>query len=305
MRQEVCNALVDMASDPSFVFLTGDLGYQALEPLQEAMGDRFINAGIAEQNMVGTAAGLAREGMNPWVYSIAPFIYARPFEQIRNDVCLHNLPVKLVGNGGGYGYGVMGSTHHAIEDYGALLCFKNIRAYVPAFAEDVPEAIASMNASTSPSYLRLGRSEKPAGFKLPRYAPWRQLISGDGPVVLAVGPIAGIYLDAFSKLPDWERPNFWVVTELPIEPRTLPTRFRCQLRQSQALMVIEEHVAQGGAGQMLTHTLFAIGETVPRFVHRCADGYPSGRYGSQQWHRDECGLDVASVLKDLHGLSRS
>ena len=85
------------------------MGYQALEPLRESLGERFINAGVAEQNMVSVAAGLAKTGLQPWVYSIAPFVYARPFEQIRNDVCLHDLPVRLVGNGGGYAYGVMGS----------------------------------------------------------------------------------------------------------------------------------------------------------------------------------------------------
>ena len=97
MRNAFCQALVEAASRPDFVFLTGDLGYKALEPLREAMGPRFINAGVAEQNMVSVAAGLARSGLRPWVYSIAPFVYARPFEQIRNDVCLH----KLAGRAGG------------------------------------------------------------------------------------------------------------------------------------------------------------------------------------------------------------
>ena len=92
--------------------------------------------------MVSVAAGLARSGLRPWVYSIAPFIYARPFEQIRNDVCLHDLPVRLVGNGGGYGYGVMGGTHHALEDYGALLCLQHMRAFVPAFGADLGPMIA-------------------------------------------------------------------------------------------------------------------------------------------------------------------
>ena len=122
MRNAFCQALVEAASRAEFVFLTGDLGFRALEPLRDALGSRFINAGVAEQNMVSVAAGLARSGLRPWVYSIAPFVYARPFEQIRNDVCLHRLPVVLVGNGGGYGYGVMGATHHALEDYGSLLC---------------------------------------------------------------------------------------------------------------------------------------------------------------------------------------
>src|SRR5271157_4798505 len=171
MRNAFCQALVDAASRPDFVFLTGDLGYKALEPLREAMGSRFINAGVAEQNMVSVAAGLARSGLRPWVYSIAPFVYARPFEQIRNDVCLHDLDVKLVGNGGGYGYGVMGATHHALEDYGVLLTLQHMRAYVPAFAADVGPIVRRMAADPHPAYLRLGRDELPKGFVLPEYAP--------------------------------------------------------------------------------------------------------------------------------------
>src|ERR1700719_1780713 len=161
MRNAFCDTLIELAADPAFVFLTGDLGFQALEPLRQKMGERFINAGVAEQNMVSVAAGLAKGGMRPWVYSIAPFLYARAFEQIRNDVCLHGMPVILVGNGGGYGYGVMGSTHHAIEDYGVLLSLPNIRIYLPAFDSDVREVIQYLMEADHPAYLRLGLSEQP------------------------------------------------------------------------------------------------------------------------------------------------
>src|SRR5437763_16208344 len=101
--------------------------------------------------MVSFAAVLARSVLKPWAYSIAPFVYARPFEQIRNDVCLHNLPVRLVGNGGGYGYGVMGSTHHALEDYGTLLGLLNMHVFVPAFDRDVGAIVAQLRDSTVPA----------------------------------------------------------------------------------------------------------------------------------------------------------
>src|SRR5947209_1053734 len=161
MRNVFCQSLVAQAARPEFVFLTGDLGYKALEPLRDALGRRFINAGVAEQNMVTVAAGLAKAGLRPWAYSIAPFLYARPFEQIRNDVCLHNLPVVLVGNGGGYGYGVMGATHHALEDYGVLLCLPHLRVYIPAFDGDVGPIVKGLFRVSHPAYLRLGVSEKP------------------------------------------------------------------------------------------------------------------------------------------------
>ena len=122
--------------------------------------------------MVSVAAGLARQGLRPWVYSIAPFVYARPFEQIRNDVCLHRLPVVLVGNGGGYGYGVMGSTHHALEDYGVLLTLSGLQAFIPAFDSDLATLIPSLCESQQPSYLRLGLGEQPRTWTAPPFGPW-------------------------------------------------------------------------------------------------------------------------------------
>ena len=94
--------------------------------------------------MVSVAAGMAAVGGKSWVYSIAPFCYARPFEQIRNDVCLNRLSVRLVGNGGGYAYGSMGATHHALEDYGVMLTLPAMRAYVPAFDADVEPMVRAM-----------------------------------------------------------------------------------------------------------------------------------------------------------------
>ena len=104
MRAEFARAMIALYDQvPNLVFLTGDLGFMALEGVRARYGERFINAGVAEQNMICVAAGLAHEGLIPWVYDIAPFAVLRPYEQIRNDICLHNLPVKIVGNGGGYG----------------------------------------------------------------------------------------------------------------------------------------------------------------------------------------------------------
>ena len=149
--------------------------------------------------MVSVAAGLAKEGLRPWVYSIAPFLYARAFEQIRNDVCLHRMPVTLVGNGGGYGYGVMGSTHHAIEDYGTLLSLPGMRVYLPAFDCDVSESIRYLMRADHPAYLRLGLSEQPKWFSPPPFSAWRHLLTGVGPTIAIAGPIAAGILNAIRQ----------------------------------------------------------------------------------------------------------
>lgn len=297
MRRILCQALVKSAGRPEFVFLTGDLGFLALEPLRDALGSRFINAGVAEQNMVSVAAGMAKLGLRPWTYSIAPFLYARPFEQIRNDVCLHDLPVVLVGNGGGYAYGVMGPTHHGIEDYGVLLCLPNLRVFVPAFNADVPALVERIFCWPHPAYLRLGAGEEPADLALPTYAPWRKLLAGQGPTLLVVGPLAGGILSAVRELPEPCRPDLWVLSELPVG--RLPPEFLADLRRSDALWVIEEHVAHGGVGQSLAHRLLAEGRAPGRFTHRTARGYPSGHYGSQQFHRQESELDPPSIVAAL------
>ena len=294
MRQAFCNGLVQQAHLPEFVFLTGDLGFKALEPLQDALGPRFINAGVAEQNMVSVAAGLARSGLRPWTYSIAPFLYARPFEQIRNDVCFHNLPVILVGNGGGYGYGVMGSSHHALEDYGCLLTLPHMRAFVPAFDSDVSTMISELMRCDGPVYLRLGLSEEPKGWPVPAYAPWRKLLSGNGSVLAGVGPLVGGMLTALQQLEEDLRPEVWVVTELPIT--NVPSAFMKSVRRSRRLLVVEEHTLHGGFGQMLAHHLATAGETLDSFTHKYALGYVSGLYGSQKFHRTECGLDPLSIV---------
>jgi transketolase len=297
MRNAFCQSLVEASGHPEFIFLTGDLGFKALEPLGASLGDRFINAGVAEQNMVSVAAGLARGGLRPWAYSIAPFMYARPFEQIRNDVCMHGLPVVLVGNGGGYGYGGMGATHHALEDYGIMLCLPRLRAYVPAFDGDVHAMVELLMTTSRPAYFRLGLSEEPAGVTVPRYAPWRRLVDGEGWVVLVTGPLVGGIWDAVRKLDDAVRPALWLLSELP--PEQIPEAFLDDLARSRRLLVVEEHVAQAGVASMIARALLERGQLPKQFAARTAQGYPSGRYGSQRFHRRECGLDPASIVEFL------
>lgn len=298
MRTAFCQSLLAVADQAQFVFLTGDLGYKALEPLAAAMGQRFINAGVAEQNMIAVAAGLAKVGLRPWAYSIAPFIYSRPMEQVRNDLCLHDLPVVLVGNGGGYGYGVMGATHHALEDYGQLLCLPHMQVCIPAFDADVKPAVAKLMLTQHPAYFRLGLGEEPKDYSPPPYAAWRRLIEGEGPTALVVGPLAGALLHTLRDAPRRRRPNLWVLAELPMEP---PQEFLDDVANSPLLVVIEEHVATGSVGQMLAHYLLSHGLAPARFEHRCAKGYPSGLYGSQKFHRAECGLDADSLTQLLLG----
>lgn len=302
MRKQLCDALVSRAQSPDMVFLTGDLGFMALEPLENALGNRFINAGVAEQNMISVSAALARQGLDTWVYSIAPFCYARPFEQIRNDITFHKLPVRLIGNGGGYGYGVMGPTHHAIEDYGVLLTLPNITAYIPVFDEDVGDVISRAGESSLAAYIRLGRGEAPVDFAVPGYAPWRQLTHGDGVPIIAVGPLAGTYIDVINKTPESSRPNLWALSELPLSHNPPPPKLIAQIAQRNAVCIAEEHVERGSAASELA--LYMSRRGIPaRIGLVCARAHHYPRYGSQSYLRKESGLDPASLLIAIDELS--
>ena len=295
MRDELCRQLVSRSASERMVFLTGDLGFMALEPLQAAMGERFINCGVAEQNMVTVAAAMSYEGLEAWTYTIAPFCYARAFEQIRNDICFHGLPVKLLANGGGYGYGVMGPTHHALEDYGILLTLPKMTVFVPAFVQDVGPTISRAGALTTPSYVRLGRSELPAGETAPDYAPWRLLREGAAGIMIVVGPLAGPAWGALRELDPATSPALWALTELPIDRNPPPVALVDALKATRRLVVVEEHVAQGGVGQQMAHWTLQNGIVLDHFQHLHALGYPTGTYGSQAFLRRGSGLDPASI----------
>lgn len=288
MRNAFAKTVVSQCNNGDHFFLSGDLGFMALEEVQAAFGKRFINAGVAEQNMIGVAAGLASSGFKVFAYSIAPFCYARPFEQIRNDICLTNLPVCLVGNGGGYAYGYMGPTHHALEDCAAMNAL-GVRVLAPAFDEDIPAMLAELSA---PTYLRLGYDVRPKGAEVPQYAPWRQVLKGELGAIAALGPLAGVAWKALQEMPDSDRPSVWAVTEFVDDG--VPKEFWAQV-VGKKLFVTEEHVAAGGLGMHLALAMARLGIQVSAFVHRCALGYPTGRFGSQEFHRAQCALDADGV----------
>jgi transketolase len=159
MRKKFANFLhQEMGRDEKVMMLTGDLGYGLWDKIKIDYPDRFINFASSEQLMIGAAAGLAMEGMKPYVYSITPFLLYRPFEFIRNQVDHENLRVKLVGGGRGKDYGYLGFTHWSEDDLKVISCFKNIKSFVPGDNLDDISLIQSFREfadNISPSYLSL------------------------------------------------------------------------------------------------------------------------------------------------------
>jgi transketolase len=299
MRREFSSAIQRIATDNDrVVFLTGDLGFDALENIEKAIGERFINVGVSEQNMISMASGLASEGYIVVCYSITPFAVFRPAEQIRLDVCLHNMDVKIVGNGGGYGYGIMGATHHGIEDIAVMSCFQNMKCYVPFSNEDVEELVGHMMARRGPCYLRLGYGAKPGDLAYPSYSHTRKLLKGGRISVVCMGPVG---LNVFRAMElcriSREGLDLFVVSEMPMEEIT--GELEESLRRTGKLVVVEEHVRRGGMAENLALLLMEKGICC-RVQHLCAKGYPEARYGGQGYHQKQCGLDadsIASVLR--------
>jgi len=301
MRTEFAQAMVTLFERRSdLVFITGDLGYLAVEGIAQAFGERFINAGVAEQNAISLAAGLASEGQLPWVYSMSAFTVLRPYAQIRDTVCLHRLPVKLVGNGGGYGYGIMGATHHALEDVGAMRALPNLRIYLPIAAADMSQVIGTMAEDPLPSYLRLNASARIPG-SIPPFAAWRRLKSGRSCVVISMGPVVqGLYEMGAAELLD--ELEIWSVGTFPLED--IPAELSASIREKGRVITIEEHYRSCGLGEALGHLLLTSRVIPESLTCLHATGYPSGRYGSQRWHQEENGLRGPSLVSRLEKVLR-
>ena len=281
-------------SDSKMIFFSGDLGFNAFEKIVASLGPRYINAGVAEQNMISVAAGLAKGGLHPLVYSIAPFAIFRGAEQLRLDCSIHGMRVKVVGNGGGYHYGIQGASHHALEDIAFVSALPNTSVFVPFCVEDVELACEAMWRASGTAYLRLGGGRKPEDLRLSPFAPIRRVVSGSGVTIAGIGPVllnalqaakeAGVSADVFS------------VGQIPLADLT--TEFTESVSSSRKLLIVEEHVERGGVGEHLVKRLVEAGVGFS-LSHVFAKGYPSGLSGSQEFHRRESGLDVESLLVRL------
>jgi len=255
-------------NDRRIIFLTGDLGFNAFEPLQETLGNRFINAGVAEHNMVTSAAGLAYGGFKPWIYSIAPFVSIKVLEEIRNDVCLHKANVKIIALGGGFDYAIAGPTHHGLEDVALISTLPNIQLYIPGFSQDIKPILTKMHTNKGPAYLRLTKAHE-TDVVVPDYQPLRQITQGDRITVVVLGSIIIEVIEALRNYP------------------------------GKRLCIIEEHVQIGGLGQFMSQHILNTSKSTEKFIHLFVKGYKSGLYGSRDFYLKENQLDRKSIEKAL------
>ena len=295
MRNAFVAGLLELAADDDrIVLLTGDLGFTVLEPFAEAYPDRFFNAGVAEQNMVGMATGLAEAGFTPFVYSIATFASMRPYEFIRNGPALHHLPVRIVGIGGGTDYGHNGVTHYALEDVGLMRLQPELTTVVCADREQTRTALRALRGYERPIYLRLGRGGAPVDGLGGRFAlgAAEQLGDGTDVLIVALGPLAAAALGAAALL---ERDGVGVTVAVVSSFNPSPDAQLAELLgRSRVALSVEGHYRTGGLGSYVAEVIADNGVATP--LSRIGiETMPRGFSGDEGYLAEAFGLTPAAI----------
>lgn len=306
MRKVFTEALVELAGrDPRILLLTGDLGYSVLEPFCEAFPDRFFNVGVAEQNMVMLATGLAEAGFIPYVYSIATFAALRPYEAIRVGPILHRLPVRIVGIGSGFEYGHNGISHYNLEDVAVMRTQPGLRVIVPA---DAPQARAAIEATwdaPGPIYFRLSKDDN---LILPgleaRFEPGRAQRIGAGRdlAIVTLGSAAVHASKAVSQLAEQGiQASLLVVSDLNPPPAADLVE---ALGSFSFALTVEAHYVTGGLASLVSEVIAQNG-LVCRLFPCAVREMPDGHIGVQSYMEHQTGISTAAIVETaLHAVSR-
>lgn len=255
MRNAFIDELVTLAHGHDHIALVvGDLGFSVIEPFADSFPDRFINAGVAEQNMAGLAAGMASEGYHVFTYSIANFPTFRCAEQIRNDIDHHRLAVTTVAVGGGVAYGNLGYSHHAVQDYALMRAMPNMAIAAPGDPLETRACMRWLVANPGPSYLRLGKAGEPVfHHEVPTVTPGEWLPActagrDDRRVMVSTGAALGAALNrsnttdhAVYSMPLWS---------MATKPMQAP-----RVQQFDEVITLEDHLLDGGFGSWMAEGL--------------------------------------------------
>lgn len=256
MRDSFINSLTKYARSNKKIFLiVGDLGFSVIENFKKVNPRQFLNVGVAEQNMASIAAGIASEGFQVFIYSIANFSTFRCAEQIRNDIDYHKLPVTVVSVGGGVSYGSLGYSHHAIQDYGLMRLFPNFSIIAPG---DPMETEACMNyiiSKPAPYYLRLTKSnEKNFFINSPKIYPGRLNIvreSKNNKILLSTGSALAT---SFNMIAKKKFSNYGIYT-LPVWGQKYKHNLYNELRKFDEVISIEDHIEDCGFGSWICESI--------------------------------------------------
>jgi transketolase len=305
MRTEFINQLIEEAKTNAKIFLlVGDLGFNVVEPFAELFPERYLNVGIAEQNMAGIAAGLAMEGYCVFIYSIGNFPTLRCMEQIRYDICYHNLNVKIVAVGGGYAYGPLGVSHHATEDIGMLRTIPNLVVCAPGDPIEAKAITTFTTQHEGPCYIRIGKAGEPLVHKANSVLNLSlgeilKIIDNGEVAVFSTGTMLKYVVD-FVEQNNIKSSVFSFPFIKPIKKETLVEIFKTHKK----IITIEEHQAQCGFGSAILEAMNDLMEELkvlkPPIIKRIA--IPDKFYsvaGSQDYLRKLSGLELKKEYFDM------
>jgi transketolase len=293
MRDAFIAELTNAAREnPKVVLVVGDLGYGVIEPFANEFPKRFFNAGVAEQNMVGLAAGLASEGFHVFCYSIANFPTFRCAEQIRNDVDYHNLPVTIVAVGGGLSYGSLGYSHHAVQDYALMRTMPNMLIASPGDPMEVRACMKYLIKNPQPSYLRLGKAgEKSIHLSIPKIIPGKPLIVKSGSsiekVFISTGSPLAVVNDFLNQTTEARKISHFT---MPLWGMGFKSTVAYELSAFQTVVTVEDHLEDGGFGSWILEAVNRIENNKPSIVINALDAKVCGMVGTQEILNEAAGL---------------
>lgn len=301
MRNHVIQKITELAHTHSDIMLVcADLGYNVLNCFEEKYPERFINVGIAEQNMSSVAAGLALEGNMVFTYSIGNFPTLRCIEQIRNDICYHKANVKILSVGGGFAYGDLGMSHHATEDLAMMRALPNMHVYAPA---DELEAVACLEEAMKyqgPAFIRMAKGSEPKQHKetdkldVTSLIPFAMDDRNENPdiTIITTGTVLSEAAKVYAMFQ--KEGNRIAVYSAPcLKP--FPSEKLAQLAQNTSLLVtMEDHNIIGGLGGAVAEIVSSLSNHAPLLRVGLPDTYTS-EVGEQDYLRDFYGISATKV----------
>tara|TARA_Y100001936_G_C16081511_1_gene678243 strand:- start:2461 stop:3393 length:933 start_codon:yes stop_codon:yes gene_type:complete len=302
MRDKFVETLLgEVKKNPNIILITGDLGFGVLDDFREIYPDNFINAGVAEQNMAGIAAGLAFEGKIVFTYSIANFPTMRCYEQIRNDICYHNLNVNIVSVGGGFSYGSLGMSHHATEDLAVMRCLPNMTMLSPSGLWETSEATRALINKTGPGFLRLDKSvaiDSPL-FDNEKFILGnpRKMTDGSDCTLFVTGGILSEAQKA-QKILMKKGISIKIINIHTIKPININSIID-ECDETKAIVTLEEHTIDGGLGSILSEIMADNQIAGKKFLRIGLDKGFSSVVGSQEYLRKYYKMDSESVVKKI------
>lgn len=250
MRTAVVNRITDCAKKDKKIFLiAGDAGFGVLDEYKEKFPGRFLNLGVAEQNMIGFSAGLALVGYKVFLYNIIPFLLYRCYEQVRNDICYQRLPITLIGIGSGVTYAPQGVTHYSVEDIGIARTLPNLVVLSPSDPLEAKKCVEYAIGTEGPVYIRLAKSGESVIHKNGFKSIKRPIVvnEGRGVAVLFHGSISSEVMKAVES---FKKPPMVISTPM-IQPLDFPFLLK-KFKDIHTLITVEEHFVEGGLGSIIS-----------------------------------------------------